>query len=55
MKLTRHERNPILGPDPTSRWEAVNVFNPAVIHHRGLFHMWYRARASTGSAESATR
>ncbi|MBC7317668.1 glycosidase [Candidatus Bipolaricaulota bacterium] len=35
---------PILTPDPTSNWECVNVFNPAVIYHRGLFHMLYRAQ-----------
>jgi beta-1,2-mannobiose phosphorylase / 1,2-beta-oligomannan phosphorylase len=44
MKLQRHPANPILLPDPTSDWEAYNVFNPAVIHHNGLFHMHYRAQ-----------
>ncbi len=44
MKLQRHPRNPILLPDPTSDWECYNVFNPAVIHHNGLWHMWYRAQ-----------
>ena len=44
MKLQRHEANPVLEPDPTSPWESVNVFNPSVIHERGLFHMWYRAQ-----------
>lgn len=44
MKLTRHPANPILLPDPTSDWECYNVFNPAVIHHNGLFHMHYRAQ-----------
>ncbi len=46
MKLHRHPANPILLPDPTSDWEAVNVFNPAVIHEDGLFHMYYRAQGS---------
>ncbi len=40
----RHPANPLLLPDPTSPWEAYNVFNPAVIHSRGLFHMFYRAQ-----------
>jgi predicted GH43/DUF377 family glycosyl hydrolase len=31
-------------PDPTSDWETYNVFNPAVIHDNGLFHMFYRAQ-----------
>lgn len=44
MKLQRHSTNPILLPDPTSDWECYNVFNPAVIHHNGLFHMLYRAQ-----------
>lgn len=44
FKLTRHARNPIMLPDPTSEWECYNVFNPSVIHHNGLFHMHYRAQ-----------
>ena len=44
MKLQRHPSNPILLPDPTSDWECYNVFNPAVVHHNGLFHMHYRAQ-----------
>jgi len=42
--LTRHPTNPVLLPDPASDWECYNVFNPAVIHHDGLFHMHYRAQ-----------
>jgi predicted GH43/DUF377 family glycosyl hydrolase len=44
MRLRRHPQNPVLLPDPTSDWETYNVFNPAVIHHNGLFHMFYRAQ-----------
>jgi beta-1,2-mannobiose phosphorylase / 1,2-beta-oligomannan phosphorylase len=44
MKLERHPANPILLPDPASPWECYNVFNPAVLHHGGLFHMLYRAQ-----------
>jgi predicted GH43/DUF377 family glycosyl hydrolase len=44
MKLQRCPANPILLPEPTSDWECYNVFNPAVIHHHGLFHMFYRAQ-----------
>ena len=44
MKLQRHPANPILLPDPSSPWESTNVFNPAVIFHNGLWHMWYRAQ-----------
>lgn len=44
MRLNRHPLNPILLPDPTSTWETYNVFNPAVVVHQGLFHMFYRAQ-----------
>ena len=44
FRLQRHPANPLLLPDPASDWECYNVFNPAVIHHNGLFHMHYRAQ-----------
>ena len=44
MKLARQPNNPILLPNPTSDWECYNVFNPGVIYHNGLFHMYYRAQ-----------
>jgi beta-1,2-mannobiose phosphorylase / 1,2-beta-oligomannan phosphorylase len=44
MLLKRHPANPILYPDPLQAWKSINVFNPAVIHHNGLFHMLYRAQ-----------
>ena len=44
MKLQRYPGNPILKPNPYNDWEALNVFNPGVIHHNGLFHMFYRAQ-----------
>lgn len=44
MPFVRHPNNPILTPDPLNPWEALNVFNPAVIYHQGLFHMLYRAQ-----------
>jgi predicted GH43/DUF377 family glycosyl hydrolase len=44
MQLQRASSEPIMLPDPTSAWETYNVFNPAVIHHNGLFHMHYRAQ-----------
>jgi predicted GH43/DUF377 family glycosyl hydrolase len=42
--LRRHPVNPVLLPDLSSDWECYNVFNPAVVQHRGLFHMFYRAQ-----------
>lgn len=44
MILQRHPKNPILLPVPDSPWECYNVFNPGVLHHQGLFHMYYRAQ-----------
>lgn len=44
MPFTRHPANPILVPDPLNAWEALNVFNPAVVFYNGLFHMHYRAQ-----------
>ncbi len=44
MQLKRFSNFPIMLPDPTSDWETYNVFNPAVIHHNRLWHMFYRAQ-----------
>lgn len=44
MQLQRYASEPIMLPEPTSAWECLNVFNPSVIHHNGLFHMHYRAQ-----------
>lgn len=44
MQLKRYFTYPIMLPDPTSDWETYNVFNPAVIHHNQLWHMFYRAQ-----------
>jgi predicted GH43/DUF377 family glycosyl hydrolase len=43
LKLKRHSQ-PVLLPDPISAWECYNVFNPGVIFHNNLFHMFYRAQ-----------
>jgi len=44
FQLKRHPANPILLPRPDSPWQALNVFNPAVVFHQDLFHMLYRAQ-----------
>jgi predicted GH43/DUF377 family glycosyl hydrolase len=38
----RSERNPILKPTNFD-WERRAVFNPAVLYHKGIFHILYRA------------
>jgi predicted GH43/DUF377 family glycosyl hydrolase len=57
VRLERYPGNPVLLPNPLSAWEALNVFNCAVVQHDGLFHMLYRAqdiayRSSIGYAVS---
>ncbi|QPC82362.1 glycosidase [Phototrophicus methaneseepsis] len=44
MRLVRHPQSPLMYPNPLHRWEAMNVFNSAVVQHNGLFHMLYRAQ-----------
>lgn len=44
MLLQRYSGNPILLPTPLNSWESVKVFNCGVVHHQGLFHMFYRAQ-----------
>ena len=44
MELQRHPESPILKPNPFNEWEALNVFNCAVVYHNDLFHMLYRAQ-----------
>lgn len=58
FRLRRNDVNPVLYPNPLHRWEAMNVFNCAVVQHAGLFHMHYRAQgvdfvSSIGYAVSA--
>jgi len=44
MILKRNAANPILVPNPENDWEALNVFNCAVVYADDLFHMLYRAQ-----------
>lgn len=46
MRLQRHPASPILMPDPRQPWESLNVFNPGVVYHNGLFHLFYRAQGA---------
>lgn len=47
LMLQRVEHNPVLSPLPNS-WEEYSVFNPAVVHIDGKFHMLYRALGGDG-------
>jgi len=44
LKLERHPKNPLFGPNPNHLWESRFVFNPAVVYDGELFHMIYRAQ-----------
>jgi beta-1,2-mannobiose phosphorylase / 1,2-beta-oligomannan phosphorylase len=44
--LKRHPANPLMYPNPLLEWQSRNVFNPAVIEHSGLYHMFYRAQGN---------
>ncbi|ANQ53725.1 glycosidase [Thermosipho sp. 1063] len=44
LKLERHFKNPLFGPNPNHIWESRFVFNPAVVFDGELFHMLYRAQ-----------
>jgi len=57
MQFKRYPGNPVLLPNSLHAWEALNVFNCAVVRYNGLFHMLYRAqgvayRSSIGYAVS---
>lgn len=42
-KLIKHDKNPILFPHSTRKWENKQVFNPAAVLHAGKVHLLYRA------------
>ena len=44
LKLERHPKNPLFGPNPNHLWENKFVFNPAVVYDGEVFHMLYRAQ-----------
>ncbi|MFH0891757.1 MAG: hypothetical protein V1867_03170 [Candidatus Falkowbacteria bacterium] len=41
LKITKY--NPILKPDPKSVWQSLMVYNPGIIRHNGVYHLFYRA------------
>jgi predicted GH43/DUF377 family glycosyl hydrolase len=41
--VKRSAENPILIPDPNSPWESEATFNPTVLVHNGVTHLFYRA------------
>lgn len=43
VRLARVAGRPLLSPEPANAWERVAVFNPAVVVHQGLVHLFYRA------------
>lgn len=51
MKLTRLIHEPVLKSVEEHEWENAAVFNAAVVYHKGLYHMIYRATNLGGSEE----
>ncbi len=41
--LKRHEKNPIIQPEASRRWESKAAFNPAAAYLAGKVHLLYRA------------
>lgn len=37
----KHAGNPVFTPGPAGAWDDASLNGPAVLHDRGLFHMWY--------------
>lgn len=43
MKLKKHDKNPVLSPNPKNPWESLAVCNPGAIYDNGTFSLLYRA------------
>ena len=41
LKINRCKINPIIAPDPNSKWCNSKTFNPGVVYDRGKFHMLF--------------
>ncbi len=48
MKLIRMSDKPVLEPIKDHQWEKAAVFNAAMVHVNGVFHMIYRATTDIG-------
>jgi predicted GH43/DUF377 family glycosyl hydrolase len=48
--VKRYEGNPILIPDPSTKWRAKAVFNPATIDLNGKIHILYRAMSDDNTS-----
>ncbi len=47
VKFKRFDGNPIITPSLEIEWQTLGVFNPAVVHEDGKFHIVYRAQSAT--------
>lgn len=43
--VTRSKNNPIIVPSRNRSYEAIGAFNPSVVHHEKVTHLFYRAMA----------
>lgn len=48
IAIRKHEKNPILGPNPDNMWESDAVFNAAAVKDKGRVHLVYRAVGNSG-------
>ncbi|EKE11692.1 MAG: hypothetical protein ACD_15C00037G0021 [uncultured bacterium] len=48
--VKRYEKNPILSPDPSTKWRAKAIFNPAAIELEGNIHILYRAMSDDNTS-----
>jgi beta-1,2-mannobiose phosphorylase / 1,2-beta-oligomannan phosphorylase len=48
--VQRYPGNPILGPDPQTKWRAKAIFNPAAIDLKGKIHILYRAMSEDNTS-----
>jgi predicted GH43/DUF377 family glycosyl hydrolase len=47
-KLVRSNKNPIIWPKETQKWQAVGTFNPGAVYLNGQVHLVYRAVGENG-------
>jgi len=45
--LKKHEKNPIITPNPNNKWESRATFNTAALYEDGKVHFLYRALGDT--------
>ena len=55
LTVKRLPQNPILTPSRERAWESVAAFNPTVVEHDGVTHLYYRAAAEPDKLRTPDR